>query len=107
MGYISFKKSGGEVDLLPADNIVHVGDATGTPGEAASITITYGIHMSGASSLLQATVNFSDFSNDVERGLVNSAIKLANGISGPAIPVNLPGLVTSVTLNGGTVLPPS
>ena len=105
MGYISFKKSGGEVDLLPADNVVHVGLATGSIGEAGQIVITYGTHMSNA-NLLQATVNFANFTNDAERRLVNSAIELANGISGPAIPVDLPSLVTSVTLAPGTVSPP-
>ena len=38
MGYISFKKSAGEVDLLPAENIMHVEAASST-----SIKIVYGV----------------------------------------------------------------
>ena len=108
MGYISFKKSGGEVDLLPAENIIHVGAASST-----SIVIVYGIGNgagSGSGSLapapdfLNATVNYGDTSsidNPNVRGLINAAIELANGASGPAIPVGLPTSVTSVAVKFG------
>ena len=35
MGYIKFKKAGGEVDLLPAENIVHVTSSSVTNCEIA------------------------------------------------------------------------
>ena len=108
MGYISFKKSGGEVDLLPAENIMHVGNATST-----KIIIVYGIGNGAGTGdgalapdpdFLNATVNFGDTSsvNDPNvRGLINAAIEKANGASGPAIPVNLPTLVSSVSVQFG------
>ena len=44
MGYIKFKKAGGEVDLLPAENIVHV-----TSSSVTNCEIVYGI-ATGASA---------------------------------------------------------
>ena len=108
MGYISFKKSGGEVDLLPADNIVHVGNATNT-----SIVIVYGIGngagsgnglLAPAPDFLNATVNFgntSSIDNPNVRGLINAAIEKVNGASGPAVSVDLPTLVSSVSVQFG------
>ncbi len=108
MGYISFKKTGGEVDLLPAENIMHVGVASST-----SIIIMYGVGNGGgtgsgslapAPDFLNAEVKFGDTSsidNPNVRGLINAAIELANGASGPAIPVGLPTLVTAVDVKFG------
>jgi len=94
MGYISFKKAAGQVDLLPAENIIHVLDAT-----TSSIRIDY-THQATSNTRLRAIVNFSATSAQLAdiRKKVNAAIELANGASGPAIPVDLPVLVTSVTL---------
>ena len=112
MGYISFKKSGGEVDLLPAENIMWVGNATST-----SIMIVYGIGNGGgtgsgslapAPDFLNAEVNFGDTSsidNPNVRGLINAAIEKANGASGPAISVDLPTLVSSVSVQFGSSAP--
>ena len=108
MGYISFKKSGGEVDLLPAENIMHVGAASST-----SIVIVYGIGNGAGSGnglsqpnpdFLNATVSYGDTSSIDDpnvRGLINAAIELANGAAGPAIPVDLPTLVTMVSVQFG------
>jgi len=109
MGYISFKKTGGEVDLLPAENIMHVETASST-----SIVIVYGIGNGGGTGsgslapipdFLNATVNYGDTSsidNPNVRGLINAAIELANGASGPAISVGLPTLVTAVDIQFGS-----
>ncbi len=85
MGYIKFKKvastNGGAVDLLPADNIVHVGVPTAT-----SVVIKMG----NASDVDAATVTYptqTDFSTI--RDAINNAIELANGASGPAILVDM------------------
>jgi len=108
MGYISFKKAGGEVDLLPAENIVHVGNATST-----SIVIVYGIGNGAGSGnglsqpnpdFLNATVSYGDTSSIDDpnvRGLINAAIELANGASGPAIRVGLPTSVGGVDVKFG------
>ena len=112
MGYISFKKSGGEVDLLPAENIMHVGNATST-----KIVIVYGVGNGAGSGFgalapdpdfLNASINFGDTSSIDDpnvRGLINAAIEKANGASGPAIPVNLPTLVSSVAVQFGQAAP--
>ena len=111
MGYISFKKTGGEVDLLPAENIMHVGNAS-----TSQIVIVYGIGNGGGAGagtlapnpdFLNATVNYGDTTsvdNPNVRGLINAAIELANGASGPAISVDLPTLVSGVDIQFG---PPS
>ena len=108
MGYISFKKSGGEVDLLPAENIMHVGVANAT-----QIVIVYGIGngdgtgsgaLAPAPDFLNATVKYGDtesIDNPNVRGLINAAIELANGASGPAISVGLPTSVTGVDIQFG------
>jgi len=100
MGYISFLKASGEVDLLPAENIIHVGTASAT-----EINIDYapvfgtGIHM-------RAEVTYASTSGVTDpdvRKKVNAAIEKANGTSGPAIPVGLPTLVTSVDIEKVTI----
>ena len=96
MGYISFKKASGEVDLLPAENIMHVADASAT-----AIVIEYGISAGDAATSLQATVTYAttaSVDNPNVRGLINAAIESANGASGPAILVGLPTLVSSVSI---------
>ena len=96
MGYISFLKASGEVDLLPAENIVHVGDATNT-----AIVIEYGVSAGNAATSLQATVTYGTVAaiDDADvRKKVNAAIEKANGAAGPAIPVGLPTLVSSVAV---------
>ena len=100
MGYISFLKASGEVDLLPAENIIHVGTASAT-----EINIDYapafgtGIHLR-AEVTYATTASVTD--PDV-RKKVNAAIEKANGISGPAVPVGLPTLVTSVDIEKVTI----
>ena len=101
MGYISFLKASGEVDLLPAENIMHVADASAT-----AIVIEYGISAGDAATSLQATVTYASTASVTDpnvRGLVNAAIELANGASGPAIKVGLPTLVTSVDIEKVTI----
>ena len=96
MGYISFLKASGEVDLLPAENIVHVGAATNT-----AIVIEYGVSAGNAATSLQATVTYAtvaSLDNPDVRKKVNAAIEKANGAAGPAIPVGLPTLVSSVAV---------
>ena len=86
MGYIKFAKAattnGGSADLLPADNIVHVGVPTAT---------TVAIKLGGnASTVDVATVTYptqTDFSTI--RDAINNAIELANGASGPATLVDM------------------
>ena len=108
MGYISFKKTGGKVDLLPAENIMHVGTDNGS-----RIVIVYGIGngdgtgsgtLAPAPDFLNATVKYgstSSIDNPNVRGLINAAIEKANGASGPAISVGLPTLVTGVDVQFG------
>ncbi len=91
MGYISLKKSTGDVDLLPAENIVHV-----SMSDTHTAVIKYGFSADGI-ALLQATVVFVDstsadkaWSSSVNaRIAINNAISAAAGTSGPALPVAL------------------
>ena len=96
MGYIKFKKdataAGGSADLLPAENILHVGVPTST-----AVVITYGA--TDGSALVDATVGYdqqTDFSTI--RDAINNAIELANGASGPAIVVDMVS-INSVTIS--------
>jgi len=100
MGYISFKKSGGEVDLLPAENIVHV-----TSSGTTDCKIVYGVFAKD-DVLLEATVVISSAEESIAsiRNAVNDAIEKANGASGPAIPVAFANTVTSVTPTLGPTL---
>ena len=100
MGYISFSKGGGEVDLLPAENIVHVTSAGDT-----DCKIVYGSVVEDK-VLLEATVVISaaEESTTSIRNAVNAAIEKANGASGPAIPVAFANTVTSVTPTLGPTL---
>jgi len=94
MGYISFNKGGGDVDLIPAENIVHVSAA-----DADNIQISYGVGLGTSPAVMTADVVYATASAAqyaTVRGLVNAAIEKANGASGPAIPVGLPTLVTAV-----------
>jgi hypothetical protein len=95
MGYISLKKSTGDVDLLPAENIVHV-----SMSDTHTAVIEYGVLLSdggGGDTSLQATVVFVDsaaadkaWSSSVNaRIAINNAISAAAGTSGPALPVAL------------------
>ena len=100
MGYISFQKANSEVDLLPADNIVKVGNATATAIVITFGTLAYGA--TGASELFNATVTYAttaSLDNPNVRGLVNEAISLAAGTSSGAIEVGLPTLVSSVVID--------
>ena len=100
MGYISFLKASGEVDLLPAENIIHVGTAGTT-----EINIDYA-PMFGTGIHMRAEVTYATTASVTDpnvRGLVNAAIELANGASGPAIKVGLPTLVTSVDIEKVTI----
>jgi hypothetical protein len=107
MGYISLKKFDGTVDLLPADNIMHV-----AKGAALDIAvIEYGVSAGNAATSLQASIQFAESSNGTTdkdwsseaalRNALNNAIQLANGNSGPAVPVKLEtGMVCeSVTID--------
>ena len=95
MGYISLKKYDGTVDLLPAENIMHV-----AKGAALDIAIIeYGVAAGNAATSLQASIQFADSSDGSTdknwsseaalRNAINNAIQLANGSSGPAVPVKL------------------
>ena len=92
MGYISFAKATGDVDLLPAENITHV-----SMTDADTAVIEYGIPAGDADTLLQATVEFAtaweaEGGKDaaiVARIAINNAISAAGGTAGPAIPVQL------------------
>ncbi len=100
MGYISFLKASGEVDLLPAENIIHVSAATST-----EINIDYA-PVSGDGVYMRAEVTYATTASVTDpnvRGLVNAAIELANGASGPAIKVGLPTLVASVDIEKVTI----
>ena len=100
MGYISFLKASGEVDLLPAENIIHVSTATAT-----EINIDYSTQI-GDDKYLRAEVTYASTSGVTDpdvRKKVNDAIEKANGASGPAIPVGLPTLVTSVDIEKVTI----
>ena len=92
MGYISLKKSTGDVDLLPAENIVHV-----SMEDSLTAVIEYGVSAGDAATSLQATVTFVDSAGDDKpwsssvnaRIAINNAISAAAGTSGPALPVAL------------------
>jgi len=92
MGYISLKKSTGDVDLLPAENIVHV-----SMSDTHTAVIEYGVSAGNAATSLRATVVFVDsadadkaWSSSVNaRIAINNAISAAAGTSGPALPVAL------------------
>ena len=100
MGYISFLKASGEVDLLPAENVIHVSTASAT-----EINIDYGVQI-GDDKYLRAEVTYATTAAVTDpdvRKKVNAAIELANGASGPAVPVGLPTLVTSVDIEKVTI----
>ena len=85
MGYIKFAKAattnGGKADLLPCDQIVHVGVPTAT---------AVVIKLDANSAVDTATVTYptqTDFSGI--RDAINNAIELGNGASGPAILVDM------------------
>ena len=95
MGYISLKKYDGTVDLLPAENIMHV-----AKGAALDIAIIeYGVSAGNGATSLQASIQFAEASDGTTdknwsteaalRNAINNAIQSANGASGPAIPVQL------------------
>ena len=92
MGYISFAKSTGDVDLVPADGIAHV-----SMTDADTAVIEYGVSAGNAATSLQATVEFatawaaegSKAATVVARIAINDAISAAAGTAGPAIPVQL------------------
>ena len=95
MGYIKFKKAGGEVDLLPAENIVHV-----TSSGTTNCEIVYGIAAGGsADKLVDAVIIISSAEESTTsiRNAVNNAIELANGASGPVVEVAFANNITSIT----------
>jgi transcriptional regulatory protein LevR len=94
MGYIKFAKvattNGGKADLLPCDNIVHVGVPTAT-----AIVLKLDAN---ATTVDVATITYptqSDFSKI--RDAVNDAIEKGNGAAGPAILVDMPA-ITSIAI---------
>jgi len=97
MGYISFAKSTGDVDLVPADGIAHV---SMTDADTAVIEyVLSGSQINTAAAALGArtTVEFatawaaegSKAATVVARIAINDAISAAAGTAGPAIPVQL------------------
>ena len=94
MGYISLKKANGQVDLLPAENIIHVGNAS-----TSQIAVDYS-HNATSSTRIRAYIQFTATNDQLAdiRKKVNAAIELANGASGPAVSVDLPVLVTAVQI---------
>jgi hypothetical protein len=102
MGYISFKKSTGDVDLLPADNVMHVAS-----NDVNGVIIEYGITGGTTATTLKADITFaSDWADTggvtydvLQRNAVNDALSIAAGTSGPAIPVQMPkGMFVSAVL---------
>ena len=103
MGYISLAKATGDIDLLPAENIVHV-----SMTDNSTAVIKYGISDGYDDKILQATVVFatawavegSKAAAVVARIAINNAISAAGGTAGPAIPVQLQAgqYVSSVTI---------
>jgi len=94
MAYIKLKKADGSVDLLPADNIVHVSAPSSSNKD---IGITYGVTAESAATptFLIAIIagddadgTAADLTADSRNG-INAAIELASGTAGPAIEVDL------------------
>tara|TARA_E500000305_G_scaffold92423_1_gene80483 strand:- start:56 stop:388 length:333 start_codon:yes stop_codon:yes gene_type:complete len=93
MGYIKLIKADSTVDLLPAENIIHVsvpsasnkdiGIRYGIPSGEATITFVTAI-IAGAN----ASNSDADLTAASRKGIIE-AIEKANGASGPAIPVDL------------------
>jgi|TARA_S200002703_G_scaffold38503_1_gene33855 hypothetical protein len=94
MGYIKLKKYDGSVDLLPADNIVHVSAPSSSNKD---IGITYGVVAESAATptfliAIIAGADSADSAADLtaaSRNGINTAIELAAGTAGPAIEVDL------------------
>ncbi len=92
MGYLKFDKGSGEVDLLPADNILHVGTAGATTVVLKMDTINAGFDT--------VTVTYATASAEQQalvRGAINDAIEVAGGAQSTAIKVDLPTLVSGIT----------
>ncbi len=91
MGYLKFDKGSGEVDLLPADNILHVGTAGATSVVLKMDTINAGFDT--------VTVTYATATTEEQalvRGAINDAIEVAGGAQSTAIKVKLPTLVSSI-----------
>jgi|TARA_R100000455_G_C6198571_1_gene70221 hypothetical protein len=107
MGYIKLIKADSTVDLLPAENIIHVSVPSTTNKD---IGIRYGIP-SGESTLsfvtaiiagADASGSDAELTADSRKGIIE-AIEKANGASGPAIPVYLgDGLFCKSVTTGDT-----
>ena len=94
MGYIKFAKvvapNAGKADLLPCDNIVHVGDPTAT-----AIILKLDANVDTVDVATITYPSQSDFSKI--RDAVNDAIEKGNGAAGPAILVDMPA-ITSIAI---------
>ena len=92
MGYLKFDKGSGEVDLLPADNILHVGTAGATSVVLKMDTINAGFDT--------VTITYVEIATAEEialvRGAINDAIEVAGGAQSTAIKVKLPTLVSTI-----------
>ncbi len=93
MGYIKLIKADLTVDLLPAENIIHVSEPSTSNKD---IGIRYGMP-SGESTITFVTAIIAgadadnanaDLTAASRKGIIE-AIEKANGASGPAIPVDL------------------
>ena len=93
MGYLKFNKFDGSVDLLPAENIMHVSAPGAGDGD---IGIKYGITAESAATptfLTAVVAGTADGSGDAalttaSRNAINAAIEAANGTN-DAVSVNL------------------
>ena len=93
MGYIKLIKADSTVDLLPAENIIHVSVPSASNKD---IGIRYGIPSGEATitfvTAIIAGANASNSDADLtaaSRNGINTAIELAAGTAGPAIEVDL------------------
>ena len=91
MGYLKFDKGAGEVDLLPADNILHVG----TPG-ATTVVLKMDTINAGFDTVTVTYATASAAQQALVRGAINNAIEVAGGAQSTAIKVDLPTLVASI-----------
>jgi len=94
MGYLKFKKASGQVDLLPAEGVMHVGTPNNT-----TVVLKYDAN----AAMDTATITFVDASGTADhenliRTAINSSIENINGASGPAVVVNMPTLVTGIVI---------
>jgi hypothetical protein len=103
MGYLKFKKAGTAVDLLPAENIMHV-----TSSGTTDCKIVYNVALNDAAvanvTLLEATIVIAsaEASTDTIRKAVNDAIEIANGTN-DAVVVDFVNAITSVSMTSASI----